>query len=317
MTTTEPSLFTLLLGTVVLRPYVFIFLAAYLLASTWQFGLKQTLSFTVLGYLLVFLSEYSSTRIGFPYGFYYYIDTTRHQELWISNVPFMDSLSFTFLAYASYSTALLLYAPLWRARCDVQILDTKAIRHSPQVMTLAVMLFVLLDVVIDPLALRGSRWFLGQMYGYYEEGVYFGVPLANFVGWGIVGMALVALHRFLDGVFWQRPQHRQDWGVRWVPCRGLLGTLLYLGVYGFNVSMTFYIGEYLLGVVDLFLLAPVLVVTWVQTTHPARRATAADIAAHCRDFPSSPLCKLQAALPSEPAARDVAEDISVTPSERT
>jgi hypothetical protein len=105
--------------------------------------------------------------------------------------------------------------------------------------------------------------------------------------------------------------------VRWVPCRGLLGTLLYLGVYGFNVSMTFYIGEYLLGVVDLFLLAPVLVVTWVQTTHPARRATAADIAAHCRDFPSSPLCKLQAALPSEPAARDVAEDISVTPSERT
>jgi hypothetical protein len=70
-------------------------------------------------------------------------------------------------------------------------------------------------------------------------------------------------------------------------------------------------------VVDLFLLAPVLVVAWVQTTNPARRATAADIAAHCRDFPHSPLCMLQAALPSEPAARDVAEDISVKPSERT
>lgn len=300
MSTAEPNVLTLLLGTVMLRPYVFIFLAAYLLASTWQFGLKRTLNFTALGYVLVFLSEYSSTRIGFPYGFYYYIDTTRHQELWISNVPFMDSLSFTFLAYASYSTALLLYAPLWRSRFDVQIVDTKALRRSPQVLTLAVMLFVLIDVVIDPLALRGSRWFLGQIYGYYEEGVYFGVPLANFVGWGIVGIALVTLHRLLDGVFWPGPQRQQDWGVRWLPYRGLFGPLLYLGVYGFNVSMTFVIGEYLLGVVDVFLLTPVLIVAWICTTHPTRRATTADIAAHCRDFPHSPLLWLHTHATREP-----------------
>ena len=33
--------------------------------------------------------------------------------------------------------------------------------------------------------------------------------------------------------------------------------MLYLGTYGFNVCMTFVIGEYLLGLVDLFLLIPV------------------------------------------------------------
>jgi putative membrane protein len=322
MTTAEPDLLTLLIGTVVLRPYVFVFLAAYLLASTWQFGLKRTLSFTVLGYFLVFASEYSSTRTGFPYGFYYYIDTTRPQELWISNVPFVDSLSFVFLAYASYATALLLYAPLWRSRGDLQIVDTRAMRRSPQVLTLAVMLFVLLDVVIDPLALRGSRWFLGQIYGYYEEGVYFGVPLANFVGWGIVGVALVTLHRLLDGAFWHRPQQRQDWGVCWLPYGGLLGLLLYLGVYGFNVYMTFAIGEYLLGIVDVFLLTPVLVVGWVLTTHPTHRATPADIVAHCHDFPHSPLRWLRPGAPQEdqqgvPAAEAIAQEISVKPAERT
>ena len=170
MAMSNPGLLTLLLGTIILRPYVFVFLVVYLVASTLQFGLKRTLGFTVGGYLLVFLAEYSSTRTGFPFGFYYYIDTTRQQELWISNVPFMDSLSFTFLAYASYATALFLCAPLWRTRRDVQVIDTKAIRRSPSVLALAVMFFVLIDMIIDPVALRGSRWFLGQIYGYYEVG---------------------------------------------------------------------------------------------------------------------------------------------------
>ena len=74
MAETELTLLAQLIGTVVLRPYVFIFLAFYFVANTLYFGFKQTLGFTVGGYLLVFLSEYSSTRTGFPYGFYYYID---------------------------------------------------------------------------------------------------------------------------------------------------------------------------------------------------------------------------------------------------
>lgn len=292
MTEEAPGLLALLVGTVGLRPYVFVFFVAYLSASTLQFGLKRTLGFALGGYLLVFLSEYSSTRTGFPYGFYYYLDTTRQQELWVSNVPFMDSLSFVFLAYASYSTALLLCAPLWRARLDVQIVDTKAIRRSPSVLLLSVVFFVLIDVVIDPLALRGSRWFLGQIYGYYEEGVYFGVPLANFLGWGLVGGVLVTWHRLLDGAYRRGPQRQRDWGVRWLPLRGLLGPLLYLGVYGFNVYMTFAIEEYLLGVVDCFLLVPVLVLACTQVLRPTSQATVADLEAHCQDYPGSPLSRL-------------------------
>ncbi|MGE3536118.1 MAG: carotenoid biosynthesis protein [Candidatus Tectimicrobiota bacterium] len=283
---------TLLLGTVLLRPYVFVFLAVYLFASTVQFGLKTTLSFLVLGYWLVFLSEYSSTRTGFPFGWYYYIDTTRTQELWISNVPFMDSLSFIFLAYASYTTALLLCAPLWRRPGDLQVVDTRALRRSPAVLTLAVMFFVLIDVVIDPVALQGSRWFLGQIYGYYEEGVYFGVPLANFGGWAIVGIALMVLHCLLTGAWRDAPPQRPELGVRWLPYRGLYGALLYMGTYGFNVCMTFVIGEYRLGVVDLFLFIPVGVLAWTQVTRPSSRATQEDLARHSHDFPHSPLARL-------------------------
>ncbi len=287
MTDADPTLWTLLLGTVALRPYVFVFLAVYLFSNTLVFGFLQTVFFTIGGYLLVFLAEFCSTRTGFPFGFYYYIDTTRHQELWLSDVPFMDSLSFTFLAHASYMTALFLCAPLWRRWSDMQIVDTKAIRRSPSVLVLTVTLFVLLDIVIDPVALRGSRWFLGQIYGYYEEGVYFGVPLANFLGWAIVGLGLITLHRWLDGVHRTRP--RRAWGAAWVPYRGLIGPLLYLGVFGFNVAVTFMIGEYTLGVVDLFLFGPLMVLAWTQIRRPSNQATPNDLEAHCEDFPTSPL----------------------------
>ena len=103
----------------------------------------------------------------------------------------------------------------------------------------------------------------------------------------------------------------------WLPYRGLLGPLLYFGVYGFNVFMTFAIGERLLGVVDLFLLTPVLVMAWVFTTYPAHRATPADIAVHCRDFPHSPLLWLRTATPAEyvQAADEMPQDVSAKPSE--
>ena len=104
--------FQLLWETVLLRPYVFIFLAAYLTVAILNMGTARALIFTVLAYSIAFLSEYSSTRNGFPYGFYSYIETTRDQELWVTNVPFMDSLSYSFLAYVSYTMSLLFWSPL-------------------------------------------------------------------------------------------------------------------------------------------------------------------------------------------------------------
>jgi hypothetical protein len=93
--------------------------------------------------------------------------------------------------------------------------------------------------------------------------------------------------------FWNGPQRQADWGVRWVPYRGLFGPLLYLGTYGFNVCMTFAIGEYLLGLVDLFLLIPVSVLACTQVARASNRAAWADLERHCQDFPHSPLTRLR------------------------
>src|SRR5512145_229351 len=100
----------LLLGTVTLRPYVFAFLALFLLAGSADLGWRRTLGFAGCLWPVAWLAEFSSTRTGVPFGLYHYTGLTRGRELYIANVPLMDSLSFTFLAYASFCLARVVLA---------------------------------------------------------------------------------------------------------------------------------------------------------------------------------------------------------------
>jgi uncharacterized membrane protein len=250
---------SLLGGTLLLRPYVFAFLACYLLLATWQVGAGRTLIFLVSGYLVAWLAELSSIHSGFPFGLYFYIPATLDRELWVAGVPFMDSLSYVFLAYASYSMALLaLGQGRWQGwRFSLE--DDPALLLSWRSAILGAVLMMTLDVIIDPVALRGYRWFLGQIYGYPEPGFYFGIPLANFAGWLLVSLVLIRLLQLFlaylpAGAFW-------DWGRRDFPGRALLGPGLYLGILAFNLSITLMIGEPALFFAGAFIYLPFL--TWL------------------------------------------------------
>ena len=87
----------LLLSTIALRPYVFIFLASFLFIAIVNFGVRTTILFTALTYAVALACEWSSVHNGFPFGLYHYVEATRGREIWVLGVPFMDSLSFTFL----------------------------------------------------------------------------------------------------------------------------------------------------------------------------------------------------------------------------
>src|SRR5512139_3948608 len=104
--------FVLFLKTVVLRPYVFLFLAAFLFSAIKLIGWPRTWRFWLISWATAFISEYSSTRTGIPFGWYHYNGSTIGQELYISNIPFMASISFSFLLYAAYCVALCLALPI-------------------------------------------------------------------------------------------------------------------------------------------------------------------------------------------------------------
>jgi len=196
----------------------------------------------------------------------------------------MDSLSYTFLAYVSFSLALLIASPLVVTSNNLKLADTYAIRHSRSVLLLSVVFFVFIDVVIDPVALRGSRWFLGQIFEYEEEGIYFGVPISNFLGWVFVGFLTIFLFQRLDQLL-VKIRFRDLW-MRDVRYKALFGPFLYYAVLLFNLAMTFWIGEGLLGIVGLFLFIPVTAVVISLFLKESNRATEEEIAAHLKDFPS-------------------------------
>jgi putative membrane protein len=254
-------------------------------------GWARTAAFTAIAWAVAYAAEFSSTRTGFPFGLYIYVDATRGQELWLANVPFFDSLSFTFLCYLGHALAVFCYAPLVVGRNDVQVADTRAIRTAPRVLLTGAFLTMLLDVVIDPVTLRGERWFLGRIYYYPDDGIHFGVPLSNYAGWFLVALVSIGL--------FQRLERHASWsaaGVRHVPFAGLLEPALYLCIAAFNLGITFWIGEPLLGVVGCTVFAPVVVLLLSHLVNPLRRASPADVAAHLRDYPVSGLAARRAGL---------------------
>jgi uncharacterized membrane protein len=253
------DILALLFKTILLRPYVFLFLAAFLFSARLLMGWRRTGFFFTISWITAFICEFSSTRIGIPFGSYYYTGSTVGQELYLSNVPFMDSLSFTFLLYASYCMALLFVLPnqhdAARSLRLVRLRFDPVVRTSWPVILLTTLLYVFIDVVIDPLALRGDRWFLGQIYGYTYPGLYFGVPLENFAGWAVVGLVGLSGYCVVDRALSPWPDAvRSDASVT---NKVLLGCGLYYGVLIFNLAVTFWIGEPLLALAGLFIYVPI------------------------------------------------------------
>jgi uncharacterized membrane protein len=216
-----------LVGTFQLRPYVFGFLAFFLVAGLRDLGRARTVTFLLWGGTVALVAELVSTRVGIPFGLYHYTGDTRAEELFLANVPFFSPLSFPFLAYAALCLARRTLGPGWAA--------TRAGRV--RLVAVSGALMMLLDVVIDPLAVRGGRWFLGHIFYYPDGGLYFGVPLSNFLGWLVVGWITIG------GIVWGEALAGREATDPGAPG---LGIALYYLVLAVNLSVTLWIGEELI-----------------------------------------------------------------------
>ena len=274
----------LLLSTIALRPYVFIFLASFLLIAIVNFGLRTTLLFTLLTYAVSLMCEWSSVHNGFPFGLYHYIDATRGREIWVFGVPFMDSLSFTFLAFASYTLALLLSSPLYRCGADFRILDTWEIRRAPRVWLMAALFMVMVDMVVDPLSVLGDRWFLGKIFWYDPPGPHFGVPITNYLGWYFVAAITIAIFQWLDAAL-NRGSAKPAGSHPAMRSRAMLGPALYAGIVIFGIAMLFRINAQDIGWAAVFIYLPFTVLGIHILTRRESWGDDAAIERHLADFP--------------------------------
>jgi uncharacterized membrane protein len=292
----------LLFSTIALRPYVFVFLGFYLAIAIVNFGMRTTVLFTALTYAVALACEWSSVHNGFPFGLYHYIPATRGREIWVLGVPFMDSISFTFLSFASYTLALLLSAPLYRRGLDLRTLDTWEIRRSPRVWLMAALFTVMIDMVADPLSVLGDRWFLGRIFWYDPPGPHFGVPISNYLGWYFVAAVSVAIFQWLDRRL-NRGGAKPLGAVPAVPSRALWGPGLYAGIVGFAIVMLFRVGAAEIAWAGIFIFLPLMALTLHITTRAECWGDDAAVDRHLGDFPYERSLAVWSAATRRPSAR--------------
>jgi uncharacterized membrane protein len=172
----------IVLGTIIRRWYALAFIAGYFWAASTERGWKRALRFWLIASGVAFVFEYTSTHSGFPYGRYDYTGLTRHDELYLSNIPVFVPLSHAVLMWAGRSIAIVGF----RARTRNVI---------PWLGALGA---VLVDLVVDPVSLHGRQWFLGNLYDWRSAKGYLGVPLWNFLGWYLAAFVVLYVDEALD-----------------------------------------------------------------------------------------------------------------------
>ena len=199
-------------------------------------------------------------------------------------MPFMDSLSFTFLAFASYTVAILLsvaaVSPGYRfansrylgsARVAAGLVDGRAVHGDGRYGGRSA------ERARRPLVSRKD-------YLVRPAGRHFGVPISNYLGWYFIAAVSIAIFQRLD--WWLNHDGSKPLGV--VPglfCRSLLGPLLYTGIACFGITMLFVIRAPEIGFAAVFIFLPMLVLTIHILTRADSYGGEAAIARHLADFP--------------------------------
>jgi putative membrane protein len=194
----------IVLHTLAHRWYAFAFVIAFFWAATAERSWRSALRFLAVATGISLAAEYLSTHMGFPYGRYDYIATTRGSELYVSNIPLFVPISFGTVVWAGRALA-------------------NRVNASSGVLILGGALFAAaIDLVIDPMTLRGGSWFLGWLYSYRAAGQWFGVPLSNYAGWILVSVLIL----LVDVLFEARAKKHVD---------TLRGPMLAYGMCGFFI----------------------------------------------------------------------------------
>ena len=146
-------------------------------------GRRKTLIFFAVATLLPLCAELLGTGTGFPFGAYSY--TTGLGFKVGGRVPYSIPLSWFYMGFTSYLLATVLIARL-------------GLRNRTWwALALGAYLLTAWDLVLDPA--MASRNLPIRFWIWHQGGAYFGMPLQNFIGWGITGFIFMAVSRFLWG----------------------------------------------------------------------------------------------------------------------
>ena len=139
----------------------------FLFHGSMIWGWLNIITFVIISFFIGIFIEIIGTKTGLIFGGKYDFNLKLSPGPSISGIPLIIPLSWSGLTYM-----ILNYCEL--------ILGGSFNSWSNQNITLLLLpsiLMVLIDLILDPIAVDEKRW------GWKKSGAYYGVPLLNFVGW--------------------------------------------------------------------------------------------------------------------------------------
>jgi uncharacterized membrane protein len=177
-----------------------------------SYGRRGALA-AALVFLLAWGVEHIGVSTGFPFGRYRY--TTLLQPQLLGDVPLVIPCAWLMVAVGSWQLAAQNREPprgyptenhpegtrprIAEQRTKLALERSEGNKeqrtsHATRNTLLAATLVVLLDMQIEPVATAISRYWV-----WLDDGIYYGVPAANFVAWWVVGLVMAAIvGRLLD-----------------------------------------------------------------------------------------------------------------------
>ena len=192
--------------------------AAMFAYGVYAIGLRKTAIFFLCAVPISLGSELMGTSTGEPFGNYAYTNFLGYKVL--GHVPYSIPLSWF---YVGFATVLIGYEIARRLPFDPRWLSAVTIGAS---------LLVIWDLVLDPAMAHASLTVKFWEWG--QTGPYFGMPLQNFIGWGMTAFLFMAVARLL----W-RSDPAQGGPIRdiWFPLAVFYANIVFAAVLSISVDL--------------------------------------------------------------------------------
>ena len=157
----------------------------FLFHGSMIWGWLNTITFVIISFSIGIFMEIIGTKTGLIFGGKYEFNLKLSPGPSISGIPLIIPLSWSGLIYMIINY------------CEL-VLGGSFYFFPNQNITLLLLpsiLMVLLDLVLDPIAVDEKRW------GWRKSGTYYGVPLLNFVGWLFTTFLILFVFRLFQSDF--------------------------------------------------------------------------------------------------------------------
>jgi len=173
------------------RASTLFFMLFSLLHASYTLSWRSTLIFFALSASISWAFEQVGVATGLIYGAYHYSDVLGPR---LGHVPLLIPLAWFMMIYPSYLLANLIAQgePLAPAR---------NLRHAAGLALLSAAIMTAWDLLVDPL-MSGP---VGA-WTWEQGGLYFGVPLHNYVGWLLTTFTIYLIYRLVEQRLGPRPQ---------------------------------------------------------------------------------------------------------------